>query len=122
MSHIVKIETQVRDVNAIRQACRKLRLEEPVHKSFELFSAKETGWGVCLRNWKYPVVCKTESGEIAFDNYEGRWGNQKNLDEFLQRYAVEKTKIESRKQGYRSTEETLEDGSIKVTINVGENA
>ena len=119
MSHVVKIETQVRDVNAIRQSCIRLQLEPPVHGSFELYNSTEIGWAVNLRGWKYPVVCKVETGEIAMDNYKGRWGEPSRLDELIQQYAVEKTKIEARRQGHSVIEQKLEDGSVKLTVGVG---
>ena len=122
MSHVVKIETQIRDINAVRQACVCLKLEPPVHNTFELYNSSVTGWGVYLRDWKYPIVCKTDTGEIAYDNFGGRWGNAQRLDEFRQRYVIEKTKIESRRQGHTSTEKLLEDGSVRVTINTGGDA
>ena len=120
MSHVVKIETQIRDVNAVRKACQRLRLDAPVHDTFELYNSSEIGWGVQLNDWKYPVVCKVESGEVAYDNYEGRWGDPNRLNEFFQRYAVEKAAIEARRQGFSSTEQLLEDGSIKLTIATSE--
>ncbi|WP_238381213.1 DUF1257 domain-containing protein [Mariniblastus fucicola] len=116
----MKIETQIRDINAVRHACRRLRLEPPNHGTFELYNSTETGWGVRFRDWKYPVVCKVESGEVAYDNYEGRWGDPNRLGEFFQSYAVEKAAIEARLQGYSSTEQLLEDGSIKLIIETGE--
>ena len=119
ISHIVKVETQIRDVSALRQACNYLQLEPPVHGTYELFNSTETGWGVRLRNWKYPVVFKVETSEAAFDNYEGRWGNPQRLDELVQRYAAEKTKIEARRQGHSVTEQRLDDGSVKLTVSVG---
>ena len=122
MSHVVKITTLLTDLSAIRQACARLQLEQPVHGTYELYNSTETGWGVNLRAWKYPIVCKPETGEVAFDNYESRWGEQARLDEFFQRYAVEKAAIEARRQGYSSTEKLLEDGSIKVIINTGGDA
>ena len=119
MSHIVQIKTEVRDVNAVRQACSRLQLQPPVHGTFELYNSSETGWGVRLRDWNYPVVCKLDTGELAYDNYGGRWGDPQRLDEFLQRYAVEKARLEARRQGFTATEQALNDGSIKLTINTG---
>jgi hypothetical protein len=84
-----------------------------------LFSGEVVGLGVELPNWRYPVVCETQSGELRFDNYGGHWGDQVQLDRFLQAYAVEKAKIESRRRGHTCTEQTLADGSIKLTVNVG---
>ena len=119
MSHVVQIKTEIRDITAVRQACNRLQLEPPVHSTYELYNSTEMGWGVRLRDWKYPVVCKIETGEIAYDNYGGRWGAPLRLDEFVQRYAVEKSRIEARREGYTSSEQTLADGSIKLTINAG---
>lgn len=119
MSHVVQIKTEVRDFNSVKRACNRLKLDEPVHGTFQLYGSEETGCGVKLRDWKYPVVCKLETGELRYDNYNGRWGNAQRLDEFLQGYAVERTKLEARKQGYTASELLLADGSIKVTINAG---
>lgn len=122
MSHIVTIKTEVRDIAAIRAACQRLTLSAPVHGATELFSGLVTGWAVQLPDWTYPVVCDTESGQINYDNFNGSWGDQKELDRFLQAYAVEKAKIEARRQGHSVTEQQLADGSIKLAINVGDAA
>ena len=119
MSHVVQIKTQLKDAVAIRAGCHRLQLPEPVYGPTTLFTSTVTGWAVTLPEWRYPVVCDVDSGEIAFDNYQGRWGDQAELDHFLQAYAVEKAKLEARRKGYVSTEQTLQDGSIKVTISVG---
>jgi hypothetical protein len=37
-------------------------------------------------------------------------------------YAVEKTKLEGRRQGHSVTEQTLGDGSIKLTLHLGANS
>ena len=47
---------------------------------------------------------------------ENHWGEQQHLDRFLQLYAVEKAKLEARKKGYAVSEQTLQDGSIKLQI------
>ncbi|MCC9606222.1 DUF1257 domain-containing protein [Blastopirellula sp. JC732] len=119
MSHIVFIQTEVRDPVAIRSACDRLRLPEPVFGRTKLFSSSESGWAVKLPDWRYPIVCDVNTATIAFDNYGGRWGDQKQLDRFLQGYAVEKAKIEARQKGHSVTEQSMEDGSVKLTINVG---
>ena len=119
MSHIVSVQTQVRDPVAIRVACGRLKLEEPVFGEAKLFSSRKTGWIVQLVDWRYPVVCDVNSGSIEFDNYEGHWGDQAKLDQFLQAYAVEKATLEARKKGHSVSEQSLSDGSIKLTVNVG---
>ncbi len=120
MSHIVRIETQIRDLEALRAACRRLQLPEPEQETVQLFSGQATGYCVPLPRWRYPVVCQLESGEIRYDNYAGRWGDQCQLDRLLQAYAAERTLLAARKQGYAVTEQALTDGRIKLTIHVGD--
>ena len=119
MSHIVQIETEVRDAAAVRAACHRLGLTKPVHGTTKLFSGEVSGLAVQLPDWQYPVVCDTATGQVRYDNFGGRWGDQQHLDRFQQAYAVEKTKIEARRKGHTCTEQQLADGSVKLTINVG---
>lgn len=118
MSHVVTITTQVRDGEAVRAACRRLGFAEPVLGTHPLFSEVASGLGVRLPGWKYPVVCQLDTGQVKFDNFQGNWGEQKELDGFLQSYAVEKAKIEARRKGHTVSEQQLQDGSIKLTIQV----
>ena len=119
MSHIVTIQTQVRDEAAVFAACRRRQLAEPVQGQHRLFSSEVEGLAVQLRNWHYPVVCQLESGELQYDNFGGRWGEQRELDGFIQAYAVERTRIEARQRGHTITEQALADGSIKLTVQIG---
>ena len=116
MSHIVQIQTEIRDATAIRAACNRLRLPESIFGEVKLFSSSVTGLAVQFPEWRYSVVCDIATAKIPFDNYGGRWGKQKELDRFVQGYAVEKAKIEARKKGHSVTEQQLEDGSIKVVV------
>lgn len=119
MSHIVQIQTEVRDPAAIFAACQRLGLAEPEFGEAKLFSGSKTGWQVRLPDWKYPLVIDVNTGHMDFDNFEGRWGDPDKLRQLLQIYAVEKAKIEGRKRGHTVTEQALADGSIKVTVQVG---
>lgn len=119
MSHIVTIQTEVRDRAAVLTACERLRLSSPREGTTQLFSSEATGLLVELPRWRYPLVCQTETGTLAYDNYRGAWGEQVHLDRFLQAYAVEKTRLEARKRGHDVIEQALADGSIKLTVQVG---
>src|SRR5262249_60779734 len=81
-----------------------------------LFSGEAAGLLVRLPGWRYPVVVDIATGEVRFDNYEGRWGERQHLDRFLQLYAVEKCRIEARKKGLQVSEQTLQDGSIRLSV------
>ncbi|MCA9088810.1 MAG: DUF1257 domain-containing protein [Planctomycetaceae bacterium] len=119
MSHIVQIQSEIRDPVAIRAACDRLKLPDPVFGQVKLFTTVATGWAVRLPEWRYPVVCDVNTANIVFDNFGGRWGQQRELDRFLQGYAVERAKIVARNQGHSVIEQPLQDGSIKLTISVG---
>ena len=119
MSHIVQIKTEVRDEAAVKLACKRLHLPKPTRGTFELYNSTESGLGIELPHWKYPVVADTGSGQLRYDNYDGRWGAQEFLDQFLQGYAVEKAKIEARRRGHSVAEQKLDDGSVKLTVSVG---
>ena len=119
MSHIVQIRTEIRDPAAIHAACQRLQLPPPVQGKTRLFSSTATGWAVQLPRWRYPVVCNVKTAQLSFDNFEGRWGDRAELNRFLQGYAVEKAKLEARKQGHSVREQALENGSIKLSIQVG---
>ena len=119
MSHIVTIKTEVRDHAAISAACRRLELPPLITGTAQLFSGQANGLIVRLPDWAYPIVIDTTTGQVRYDNYNGAWGDQAQLDRFLQIYAVEKARIEARKKRHQITEQTLADGSIKLTIQVG---
>ena len=116
MSHIVTVQAKVHDPVAVAAACQRLNLAPPQQGSARLFSGEAQGLLVQLPGWQYPVVIDPLSGVIHYDNFEGRWGDQEQLDRFLQLYAVEKANLEARKKGYTVSEHSLQDGSIKLNI------
>jgi len=118
VSHIVHLQTQIKDPAAVRAACQRLALPEPIQGTHRLFSGEVTGLAVQLPDWVYPVVANLATGQLRYDDFGGRWGDRQHLDRFLQMYAVEKCRIEARKAGRSVTEQTLADGSVKLTIQV----
>lgn len=116
MSHLVTIETKVHDPAAVAAACQRLGLAAPVHGTAQLYSGEATGLVVQLPGWQYPAVIDTLTGTIRYDTYGGAWGEQKQLDRFLQAYAVERTRLEARKKGYGVTETQMADGTIRLRI------
>jgi hypothetical protein len=122
MSHIVVIESEVRDVEALRAACRRLGIAPPTYQTAKLFSGEATGHCIRLPDWRYPVVCDVSTGKVRYDNFNGRWGHPREFDRLKQAYATEKAKLEARRHGHTVTEQPLADGSIKLTILAGETA
>jgi hypothetical protein len=93
MSHIVTIQTKVHDAQAMVAACQRLGLAAPIEGTAQLFSGEARGFLVQLPDWQYPVVVDVLTGTVHYDNFEGRWGEQKHLNRFLQIYAVEKSRL-----------------------------
>jgi hypothetical protein len=114
----VTVKSEVRDAAAVRAACQRLALPQPVQGKTQLFSGEVEGLAVQLPDWIYPIACDIASGQVKYDNFQGRWGADVELNKFLQAYAVEKCRIEARKRGNICTEQTLADGSVKLTIQV----
>jgi hypothetical protein len=116
MSHIVAIQTKLHDAAAITAACQRLNLAAPTEGTTRLYSGEASGLIVKLPEWHFPIVIDTLTGTVKYDNFNGIWGTQEHLSRFLQMYAVEKVKLESRKKGYSISESTLQDGSVKLQI------
>lgn len=116
MSHTVTIATKVRDANAIANACQRLNLPEPTHGTGRLYGGTATGLLVQLPGWQYPIVIDTTTGAIQYDNFNGDWGAQEHLDRFMQRYVVEKARIEAQRQHHRVIEQELPSGAIRLQI------
>lgn len=116
MSHVVVIRTEIRDRAAIEAACRRLCLKMPENGTTRLFSTEVSGLLVELPGWRYPVVCQLRTGELKYDNYEGRWGDEKELGKLLQAYAVELAKSEALRKGHQVHERALSNGDIRLTV------
>jgi len=119
MSHIVSIQTEVRDPLAVAAACLRLGLPAPTEGTATLFEGRATGLLVKLPDWLYPVVIDVAAGRVRYDNYGGQWGRPEELGRFLQAYALERARSEARKRGHSVVEQALADGSFKLTISVG---
>ncbi len=119
MSHIVVVQVEIKDLEAIKSAARRLRLKEPVQGRAVLFETEVEGVLIELPDWLYPVVCVLDTGELKYDNFGGAWGDEKHLHRFVQMYGVEKATLEARRKGFSVVEQPLGDGSVKLTVNVG---
>jgi hypothetical protein len=116
LSHIVTVQTEMKNRESIQAACKRLGLDTPViGKNHRLFSgATKDGLAVQLPDWRYPVVI-TDDGKAHYDNYNGSWGEQDQLDRFMQAYLVEESARQGRALGYIVSEEVnQETGEIDV--------
>lgn len=98
MSHTMNIETEIRDLAALATACARLNIKTETG-TFTLFQTTEEGTAVYLDGWHYPAVIKKD-GTVAYDTYNGKWGDDAKLKELTSYYGLEKAKMEARKKGY----------------------
>lgn len=118
MSHTVKVKSvNVTDVEALRAAVGRLNLpalKEGTHRLFD--GTTRQGMALRLPNWRYDVVFDVASGEVLYDNYEGHWGQEIEIDRLVQAYTLEKSAAECRLQGFSEiTEEVQENGDVHLT-------
>jgi hypothetical protein len=111
MSHTVKIKVEMRDRLMLEKVITQVRgtvLGDGVHR---LYQGQEQGFGFNLPDWKYPIVLK-ENGELAFDDYNGSWGDRKNIDSLKERYAIEAAKAAAEAQGWLT--ESITGGGLLI--------
>ncbi len=115
MSHIASVQTEIRSLESLSAACRRLGLGAPQHGTHRLFDSQTaTGHAVKLPGWHYPVVFDLTAKQVHYDNFKGHWGQIKHLDQLKQAYAVCAAKAQAVKQGFRVQEQQLSDGSVRL--------
>ena len=115
MSHIATVQTEIKSLRALRAACKRLKLGDPKHGKHHLSAGQTaTGYAVQLPGWSYPAVFDLKSRRVHFDNFNGHWGNPKELDRLKQAYAVCAAKQHAEQQGMHVTEHQNADGSIQL--------
>jgi hypothetical protein len=122
MSHFVSVQTQIRDITALRSACSELGLA-----MIENTTAR--GYGGQTRRGDYVIrlrgpydiaVNQQPDGTLGLTTDWWSWHVEKEVGSkfgrLLQLYGVHKARIEARKKGYTTRRQTLANGSIKLTI------
>lgn len=107
MSHTVATKIELKGRKTIELAVQSMR--EAGHNVtlldgdvFRMYDGRQaTGLGVSLPGWNYPVVISPETGEVTYDNYNGRWGEQIELDRLFQQFVVENARQYAEDHGYR---------------------
>jgi hypothetical protein len=66
-----RIVTTVRDPLALAATCRRLRLAPPRQGSVRHGEEEVSGWVVCLPGVRFPIVCDTVTGLVAYHPRDG---------------------------------------------------
>ena len=121
MSHTMNIKLELCDQEAVKAAAERLGIRvDSETKTHAIYMTTKSGKAIFFNNWKFPAVLQ-EDGSIAYDNYNGAWGNIDRLNEFVAYYGLEKAKIEARKKGYSVIEGLNEETKeLELTICVEE--
>ena len=121
MSHITTIkDILIKDLNILQKATARLtdtRLEIHEPRPIKLYQ-KEPVLSVAqvkFESWLYPVLV-APSGEIHYDNFNGKWGEIKHLNKLKQMYGLEKSKQLAKAQGYLCREKQKQDGAIVLEL------
>jgi hypothetical protein len=107
----------MKNAEAIKKACDRM----PEAKFLGIKQDARAGSGIQVKfdSWHYPVTINTQTGECKFDNYNGRWGSEKLLDQLKQGYGVEAARMQAESENREMEEMRLDDGSIKCVIPLG---
>jgi hypothetical protein len=123
MSHISKIELEVRDLGILSQACERMGLGLIRGKRSFRWYGKDAPCDHAIRvpgaDYEIGVINKDGLYELTCDFYDrtiekviGRHGGL-----LRQAYAVEKTKTEARKKGYSLLERQTDNG-IRLHVRI----
>ena len=122
MSHFTTIETQIRDIAALKAACQELGqalTDNAVARGYGSNSHK--GDHVIRLKGPYDIaVNRQQDGNygLTCDWWDGHVEKEvgTNYGRLLQLYGVHKARIEAQRKGYTVRRQTLADGAIKLTI------
>ena len=123
MSHFTTIQTQIRDVTALEEACVELGL--PLLRNTEargFAGQSRKGELVIQLKGPYDIAANRSeedgSYELATDWWEGHVEREvgPNYGRLIQLYGVHKTIQEAQKKRLRVTRRQETDGTIKITL------
>jgi len=123
MSHFTTIETQVRDLDALREACAELKVEVLTDTPCRGYARQTRKADVTLRppESPYDIACdkqENESYALTTDWYQGHVERSvgPEFGRLLQLYGVHKATREAKRRGHRVRRRQRDDGSIQLSI------
>jgi len=117
MSHIATVDIEFKNIQVLKNVCKKLNIKCEEVKNFSFYDGtKKSGLAVHLPNWRYPMIL--DNGKVYFDNYHGNWGKMSEFDKVKDHYGLELSKQQAIIKGYTFHERKTQDGKIQLVINV----
>lgn len=99
MSHIVRMDVKMKDWQILAKAAQDVGAQILGAGNHRVFGAMQTGFGVKLRGWNYPVVIDN-LGMAALDNYGGHWGDMQEMTRLQEAYALAAAEKACTEQGW----------------------
>lgn len=123
MSHVVTLKTAFKNPTVLKKAADKLGVKIEIAEAGKTISRKlyagTTATGVAafqLPGWKYEAVVQ-EDGSCKADNFNGSWGDQKEMDKLSAEYSAQLVTGTLKKQGYRGVSDKVEaDGTRELVF------
>jgi Protein of unknown function (DUF1257) len=122
MSHFATIQTQIKDIQALKDACSEMGL-------LLLQNTDARGYGTNRHRGEYVIALKGPYDIAVNRQPDGAYGLTtdwwdghvekevgKDYGKLLQLYGAHKATQEARRKGYTVQRQTLKDGSIKLCI------
>jgi hypothetical protein len=123
MSHMSKIELQVKDLSILSTACARLGLELIKSKQSFKWYGKEAPCDHAIKvpgaEYEIGVIHRDGLYELNCDYYDRNLGKVigKNGGRLKQAYAIEKTMTEARRKGYSVLERKTDNG-IRLHVRI----
>lgn len=113
MSHTTTLDTDFKDPVSLRKAVEEAGGLWLGASSVRLFDGTEIDAEMAFRlpGWHFPVA--VADGKLHFDNYEGAWGDVKELHKVRRFYARNVSLETLRQRGWR-VEETRVENRIRI--------
>jgi len=122
MSHFTTIKTQIKDIAALRSACREIGLTVLEQAEARGYSENKTrGDYVIQLKGPYDVALNKQADDsygLTTDWWDGHVEKEvgPNYGKLLQLYGVHKASIEARNKGLSVLRRQKQDGSIKLIL------
>lgn len=122
MSHFTTIHTQIKDIDALREACVELGLELlPDAEARGYADTRQRGEFIIRLKGPYDVALHRQNDGtfgLSTDWWDGHVEKEvgPNYGRLLQLYGVHKTTREARRKGWLVQRRTQPNGSIKLTL------
>jgi hypothetical protein len=113
------IVTTVHDPVALAVTCQRLSLPRPELGTVHLDDREPFGWIVRLPGVRFPIVCDTLTGLVAYHPSDNAFGRYRSIMFFVRRYYEIKTQLRRGAEAVRSTPVACEHYTLGLTAQAG---